>query len=110
MQKTKDLVITEDLDFSYLLGLMRPLYELDSFAWLPELFTLIGHEKLIDLCRYCGGETITIPTLDELSASIDGLQDFYDVYIKQSKGVEDISKANLELVAKIKEIYDARNC
>ena len=106
--KAKDLPITEDLDFSYLLGLMRPLHKLDEYAWLPELFTLVGHEKLIELCRYAGGESITIPTLDELSRSIDALQEFYDVYIKKSKGELDISISNHDLVMKIKEIYDAR--
>jgi hypothetical protein len=107
--KNKDLPITEDLDFSYLLGLMRPLHKIDNFAWLPELFTLIGHEKLIDLCRYAGGETITIPTLEELSSSIDSLQDFYDVYIKKSKTLDEVDQSNFELVGRIKEIYDARN-
>lgn len=107
--KDKGLPITEDLDFSYLLGLMRPLYELDEYAWLPELFTLIGHSKLIDLCRYAGGETIKIPTLEDLSKSIDCLQNFYDVYIKKSLTLDDIPITNLELVEKIKGIYDARN-
>lgn len=107
--KSKDLSLSEDLDFSYLLGLMRPLHKLDQFAWLPELFVIIGHEKLIDLCRYAGGETITLPTLEELSFSIEALQDFYDVYIKKSKTLDDICHSNLELVSKIKEIYDARD-
>ena len=105
----KGLPITEDLDFSYLLGLMRPLHVLDEYAWLPELFTIIGHVKLIDLCRYAGGETIAIPTLDELSKSIEGLQNFYDVYLKKSMTIDDIPVDNLELVNKIKEVYDARD-
>lgn len=107
--RAKNLPITEDLDFSYLLGLMRPLYNIDNYAWLPELFTLIGHEKLIELCRYAGGETITIPTLEELNQSIESLQEFYDVYIKKSKDEIDISITNEPLVAKIKEVYDARD-
>ena len=107
--KDKGLPITEDLDFSYLLGLMRPLYNLDEYAWLPELFTLVGHTRLIELCRYAGGETITIPTLDQLSKSIDCLQNFYDVYIKKSASLDDIPITNLELVQKIKEIYDVRD-
>lgn len=108
--KSNDLNTTEDLDFSYLLGLMRPLHELDEYAWLPELFTLIGHERLIDLCRYAGGETITIPTLESLSQSIDALQNFYDVYIKKSHEIGDVPISNLVLVKKIKKIYDARDC
>lgn len=107
--KAKDLPITEDLDFSYLLGLMRPLHDVDEYAWLPELFTLIGHERLIDLCRYAGGETISIPTIEQLTDSIESLQCFYDVYIKKSKAVDDIPEKYYELVFKIKEIYDVRD-
>ena len=106
----KSLPITEELDFAYLLGLMRPLYQIDEFAWLPELFAIVGHERLIDLCRYTGGEVIKIPTLDQLSQSIDALQDFYDVYLKKTKELEDIPITNEPLVLKIKEIYDVRNC
>ena len=110
MMKDKDLPITEELDFSYLLGLMRPLASIDEYAALPELFTILGHERLIDLCRYAGGETIAIPTLDELSNSIDALQYFYDVYIVGRIDYGDIPSDYLELVTRIKEIYDARNC
>lgn len=103
------LPITEEIDFQYLLGLMRPLHNIDEFAWLPELFVLIGHEKLIDLCRYCGGETITIPTLNQLSNSINALQSYYDIYIKKSKALDDIKTQNeYDLVLKIKEIFDAQ--
>lgn len=108
--KDKSLPITEELDFSYLLGLMRPLHGVDRYAALPELFTILGHEKLIDLCRYAGGETITIPTLEELSDSIEGLQCFYDVYISGKIDENAIPENMQPLVAKIKEIYDVRNC
>lgn len=100
-----DLPITEDLDFSYLLGLMRPLYNMDQYAWLPELFSIIGHERLIDLCRYCGGETITIPTLEELSQAVDALQSFYDCDIKQKIDMCDIPYKQRELVDQIREVY-----
>lgn len=107
--KKSKLPITEDIDFEYLLGLMRPLHDVDEFAWLPELFVLIGHEKLIDLCRYCGGETIKIPTLDQLALSIDALQWFYDIYIKKCHTIDDVPDVTLPLVVKIKKVFDARN-
>lgn len=109
MTKNKDLPVTEDLDFSYLLGLMRPLHSIDEYAWLPELFAIIGHESLIDLCRYCGGEIIRIPTLEELNHSIDSLQYFYDVFIQHKIELEDVPITNLDSVLKIADIYDARN-
>ena len=103
-----ELPITEDLDFSYLLGLMRPLHNIDEYASLPELFTLLGYKSVIDLCIYCGGETIRIPTIEELNHSIDSLQWFYDVYIKKSKDQSEIPLDLIECVSEIRDIYDAR--
>lgn len=100
---------SEELDFHYLLSLMRPLYNIDDFCWLPELFSIVGHERLITLCKYAGGETIRIPKLDELSNSIDALQFFYDVYVKHSKKVNEIPASLKSLVSAIKEVYDARD-
>jgi hypothetical protein len=85
-----ELPITEELDFQYLLQLLPPLEDEEAFAWLPELFSIIGTEKLITLCKYAGGETIKIPTLDQLLEDIEALQWYYDVYIKKSKSTFDI--------------------
>lgn len=107
--KRKQLPVTEELDFHYLLSLMPPLYNIDEFSWLPELFSIIGHEKLILLCKYAGGEVIRIPTIDQLNQSLISLQWFYDVYIAGRKEANDIPLEYVELVSKIVEVYDARN-
>lgn len=103
------LTQSEELDFHYLLSLMRPLHRVDEFCWLPELFSIIGHERLITLCKYAGGEVIRIPKLSELSDSIDALQYFYDVYIKHVKQQDEIPESLQSLVATIREVYDARS-
>lgn len=103
------LPITEELDFHYLLGLMPPLHDVPEFSWLPELFSIVGYESLIKLCKYAGGEQIKIPTLSELSKSIDAIQYFYDVYIKKSKSKSEIPDGLSELVDKIKVVYNDRN-
>ncbi len=108
--KKNELPLTEELDFAYLLELMPPLHDVAEFAWLPELFSIIGHERLIDLCKYAGGETITIPTLEQLMISIEALQWFYDVRIKQTKLQGEIPIPLRDLVNKISEVYDARDC
>ena len=87
---SKELSIPEELDFQYLLQLLPPLENEEAFAWLPELFSIIGAEKLITLCKYAGGETIKIPTLDQLLEDIEALQWYYDVYIKKSKSTFNI--------------------
>lgn len=100
------LPVSEDLDFHYLLELMRPLHDVPQFAWLPELFSIIGHEKLILLCKYAGGESITIPTLEQLSESIEALQWFYDVEIKKTRNVEEMPYNIQYLFYKIKDVYN----
>lgn len=109
MAKRRELPLTEELDFQYLLGLMPPLHNIPEFSWLPELFSIIGHEKLITLCKYAGGESITIPTLDQLNQSIDALQWFYDVRIQHKFLDSDVPPQIQSSFLRICEVYDARN-
>ena len=108
MKDDINLNITEELDFHYLLTLMPALRGIPQFAWLPELFSIIGHERLVELCKHAGGETITIPTLDELMDSIDSLQYFYDAYISKKISVTDIPDRYKKPVCEIWSTY-ARN-
>jgi len=100
-----DLSIKEELDFQYLLQLLPPLEGEPEFAWLPELFSIIGARNLITLCKYAGGETIKIPTLEQLSVDIDALQWYYDVYINHKHLETEIPVELLPLVLKIRKIY-----
>lgn len=103
----KSLPLVEDIDFHYLLGLLPPLENIPEFAWLPELFSIIGAESLITLSKYAGGETIKIPTIAQLSNSILALQYFYDCYISNKIQTSEIPDSMHSTVAKIKEVYDA---
>lgn len=110
MERKNNLPLTEELDFHYLLGLMPPLHQVPEFAWLPELFSIIGYERLITLCKYAGGERIKIPTLEQLTDSIDALQWFYDVNIKRCKNITEVPVNLHPLFHKILEVYNAREC
>lgn len=107
--KQNELPLTEELDFAYLLELMPPLHNVDEFAWLPELFSILGHEKLITLCKYAGGETIRIPTLTELTDSIETLQWFYDVEITHTQSIESVPARLHKMYSKMLEVYNVRN-
>jgi len=100
-----DLPVAEELDFQYLLQLLPPLEDTPEFANLPELFSIIGAKSLISLCKYAGGETITIPTLEQLCNDIEALQWYYDVYIAKRKSFGEIPANLYPLVSKIKEVY-----
>lgn len=105
----RDLPITEDIDFVYLLELMPPLHDVPEFSWLPELFAIIGHERLIKLCKYAGGERIRIPTLEQLTDSIDVLQWFYDVEIKKTKDITQVPVHLHHLFNRMIDVYSSRN-
>lgn len=106
MRGKKKLDTREDLDFAYLLELMRPLSDVPEYALLPELFSIVGYEGLLELCKYAGGRTIQVPTLSELKDAMYALQWFYDVDIKHSKQSNDIPLHLKGLVQKIREVYE----
>lgn len=101
-----NLPITEEIDFEYLLEMMPALHDKPGFAWLPELFSIIGADKLVLLCKYAGGETLTIPTIEELSSSIEALQLFYDIKIKKIKNLSDVPPVLNSKFQIICEVYD----
>ena len=103
------LKVSESLDMHYLLSLMPPLEDEPEFAWLPELFSIIGYKALINLCKYAGGESIRIPTLTQLANDVEALQWFYDIYITKTSTEEEVPDNLIALVSKIKEIYDVRD-
>lgn len=91
----------EELDFHYLLTIMPALENVPAYSWLPELFSIIGHDKLILLCKYAGGETISIPTIDELSDAVESMQWYYDVYVKRQKSISDVPSKYKDMVFRI---------
>lgn len=101
-----ELPITEELDFEYLLELMPALHNKPGFSWLPELFSIIGVERLVNLCKYAGGEQITIPTVEELLSSVEALQVFYDVRIKKTKTLADVPIELYDKFRVICEVFD----
>lgn len=103
----KDLPVKDELDFQYLLQLLPPLENEPEFAWLPELFSIIGARNLITLCKYAGGETIKVPTLEQLAQDIEALQWYYDVFISKKKELGEIPAELCALVMKIRNIYNA---
>lgn len=105
--KEAKLDITQTSDFHCLLELMLPLYDIEEFAWLPELFSIIGHEKLLLLIKYAGGETVKIPTLSQIENALEALDWYYRVYVTHRKYRKSIPIQYRQLVEKIKETFDA---
>lgn len=102
----KKLEFKEESNFQYLLSLLVPLNSEPGYEWLPELFSIIGHEDLIKLCKYAGGCTIKIPTLEELTESMEALDWYYKVYISHTKYRKSIPPYIIEKVNKIKQVIE----
>lgn len=107
MSEPKKLDLTETSDFHCLLELMLPLYQVEEYSWLPELFSIIGYDKLLTLAKFAGGATIKIPTIDQISEAIEALDWYYKVYILHTKYRKSIPAERVQLVNKIKEVFDA---
>lgn len=108
MSDNKNLDITQTSDFFCLLELMMPLYNIEEYACLPELFSIIGHEKLLMLAKYAGGSTIKIPTVEEISDAIQALEWYYLVYVRKCKYRKSIPDEYVDKVNRIKEVMDAQ--
>ena len=107
--RKKKLNLRDEIDFANLLELMEPLHDISEYALLPELFSTVGYESLLKLCKYAGGETVKIPKLQDLVDSMYALQIFYDIEFKHKISYKDVPKSYVKLVNKIKDVYYVRN-
>ena len=105
---SEHLSFVDSSNFQYLLELFMPLYQMPEYAWLPELFSIIGHERLIKLCKYCGGETIKVPTLSELLFSIEGLEWYFKSSVSNECTSAEIPPKYADIVSKISAIIEER--
>lgn len=103
--KKEDLNIIESSDFACLLELMMPLKDVPEYACLPELFSILGYEKLLLLAKYAGGTEIRIPTLNELSDVLEALQWYYDIFIVKKKKLTHSPFKYRPLILKLEEYY-----
>lgn len=97
--------LSNSSDFACLLELMVPLTDQPEYACLPELFSIIGPEKLILLSKYAGGSEIKIPTITEITEAIEILQWFYDIHITKKKKLTHCPFKYRSRILKIEEIY-----
>ena len=99
------LDLTETSDFACLLELMMPLKDVPQYACLPELFSIIGHERLLMLSKYAGGTEIKIPTIEELNDAISALQWYYDIHIAKTRKFTHAPFKYRPTILKLEEIY-----
>lgn len=66
--KVIDLESLKDMDlYSLSMFLLYKLKNVPKFSTLSELPYLLDRDNLLKLCKYLGGQTIRIPTIEELN-------------------------------------------
>lgn len=88
MTKKKDLLDLDDLKqkdvYSLSLFLLYNLTAIPKYSLIGELPYLLEEDDLLKLCKYLGGKTITIPTVDELMKTMRTLL-LYQAYTIEGK-------------------------
>lgn len=89
MNKPKEnLIDLEDLKqqdiYSLSLFLLYNLTAIPKYSLIGELPYLLDEDNLLKFCKYLGGKTITVPTVDELMKTMRTLL-LYQAYIVEGK-------------------------
>lgn len=68
LKKLKELDI-----WSLMLFVLYNFQQIPQYSALSELAYILDKKNLLKLCEYFGGQTITIPTIDQLEETIYGM-------------------------------------
>lgn len=68
--------------YSLMLFAMYKVNEAPEYSALSQLAYIVDKDNLLRLCQYYGGQTITIPTIEELEAFLTALLLFQQVDIE----------------------------
>lgn len=95
IKKELDKLHTADI-FSLLLFVLYKFNDIEEYSTLSELAYVLDKKNLLSFCRYFGGLSIKVPTLDELEDVIDTLILYQLVNIEHNTIDEAISKLGVE--------------
>lgn len=104
--------------YSLMLFAMYKVNEVPEYAALSQLAYIVDKDNLLRLCQYYGGQTISIPTVEELESFLTALLLFqqvdiehqdYDLAVKKlvAKGTDsDILLRNYKIVKELLKNYN----
>lgn len=104
--------------YSLMLFAMYKVNEAPEYAALSQLAYIVDKDNLLRLCQYYGGQTISIPTVEELESFLTALLLFqqvdiehqdYDLAVKKlvAKGTDsDILLRNYKIVKELLKNYN----
>lgn len=86
--------------WSFVLFTLFKIREIPEYSSLSELAFILDKSELLKLCEYFGGQTITIPTIDDLEITLYGLLLYELVEVEKvpyDEAMESISSPTLNL-------------
>ena len=93
--------------WNFILFALFKVKEIPEYSSLSELVYILNKTELLKLCEYFGGQTLTIPTIEELETMLYGLLIYQLVEVEKlsfDDALESISLSALN-VKKIKNSY-----
>lgn len=101
LQKLKQIDI-----WSLMLFILYKFQEIPEYSSLSELAYVLDQKNMLRLCEYFGGQTITIPTIDQLEELI------YAMLLYQYIDIEKIGETKALQMLKVDKIKEQgiKNC
>ena len=90
--------------WSFILFALFKMREIPEYTSLSELIYILDKSSLLKLCEYFGGQTITIPTIEELETMLYGLVLYDLMEIKNLEYDEAITHLPTTVSTSIKKI------
>ena len=109
MQKNNLENLKQQDFYSLLLFSLFKMIQIPEYSSLSELAYVLDRENLLNLCEYFGGQTIKIPTINELESLLHSLLLYQYVKIEgmdYDRALELIGHESCEL-RKVKSQYQA---
>ena len=98
----------EDI-YSLMLFVLYKCNETNELSSLSQLAYILDIDNLLKLCKFYGGQTITLPTISELRKLLDALM-LYQMIEIERKDINQLSEEydfqTIKLYKKIKEILN----
>ena len=93
--------------WSFLLFALFKMREIPEYTSLSELVYILDKDCLLKLCEYFGGQTLVIPTIDELEEMLYGLLLFNLIEVEKFTEEEAIAKlpSNTQEKKQLKQAY-----
>lgn len=92
--------------WSLMLFVLYNFQKIPEYSTLSELAYILDEKNFLKLCEYFGGQTIRIPTIDQLEETVYGMLLYQYVHIENIKFEDAIEMLRID---KLKE-KAVRNC